>query len=659
MPRKKTHKEFIEEQKIKNPNLIFFGKYDGNKTPIKAKCTICNYSWEPYPCHLSKTKHSGCPRCAGRAPYTAKEYKERLKKDNPTIINTEDYVDTSTSIWFKCLICDHTWKSTPGHLVGNNPHGCRKCKNKIAGEKKRKSYKEFAALLQKNNPSVRVIGKYISMTENIKVECKKCKHKWEPKAGDVARGTSRCKDCGNKSSSIKRTKDPAIFAKELKKVHPDYKIIKGYTQNKEKVILKCSHQHTFPANPYEVLNGHGCPLCAHNGTSFAEKFIVHSLKQTLGNENVIERDRKLIGKEIDILIPEYKIAIEYGSWYWHKNKLNNDFDKQKLCIQKDFKPIVIYDSVTEAQSINSVGFKNLYLYENDLGSQNNLSNLQQLVNDLLKTYFNKSPIKNFNNIKKLASNDSLPISTKDFQKKLTLKHPGYIVKGEYLGSKIHTEIICPKGHTITPTPNQILHKNYNCPECSKNKPNPKKMSKEDFNSKLKKKHPHITLIGEYKGLDEKAEFICNICKTSRITKASRVLYSKYGCNICSRKNAGLNQRKTHDEFVMQLKKIKPTIEVIGKYELSSKNILVRCKTCQHEWDAEPGHLLTKEKRGCPKCAKKKVIAASQKKLKCIETNKVFPSAKQADIHYGFAKGTVSRSCRTGNPAKNNLHFHYI
>ena len=98
MPRKKTHKEFIDEQKIKNQNLIFFGEYDGNKTPIKAKCTICNYSWKPYPCHLSKTKHSGCPRCAGRAPYTPKEYKQRLKKDNPTVVNTEDYVNTNTSI---------------------------------------------------------------------------------------------------------------------------------------------------------------------------------------------------------------------------------------------------------------------------------------------------------------------------------------------------------------------------------------------------------------------------------------------------------------------------------------------------------------------------------------------------------------------------------
>ena len=253
-----------------------------------------------------------------------------------------------------------------------------------------------------------------------------------------------------------------------------------------------------------------------------------------------------------------------------------------LCSKKGYRPIVIFDSVKGINQVKKAGFKNLFIYENDLGSEEGLKNLEDLVNYLLKKYFKKSPIKNFTKIKKSASNDSLPVSKIDFQKKLTIKHPGFKVTGEYLGSKISTEIICPKGHIINTTPNQILHDDYNCPICSKNKPNPRKMNREEFVSRLNEKHPNIKLLGKFSGLDEKANFKCTKCNKSRNTKASNVLYSKYGCNICARKQNGLKSRTTHEEFVKKLENIKPGIIVLGKYRTSKDHIRVKCKVCKHE-----------------------------------------------------------------------------
>ena len=38
---KKTHEEFVSEAQLLNPNLVFLGKYDGNKNPIATKCKVC------------------------------------------------------------------------------------------------------------------------------------------------------------------------------------------------------------------------------------------------------------------------------------------------------------------------------------------------------------------------------------------------------------------------------------------------------------------------------------------------------------------------------------------------------------------------------------------------------------------------------------------
>lgn len=57
------------------------------------------------------------------------------------------------------------------------------------------------------------------------------------------------------------------------------------------------------------------------GTSFAEKEIVSFIK-SIYKGDIIENSRKLLGgKEIDIYIPEYKVAIELNGIYWHSNAL--------------------------------------------------------------------------------------------------------------------------------------------------------------------------------------------------------------------------------------------------------------------------------------------------------------------------------------------------
>ena len=64
----------------------------------------------------------------------------------------------------------------------------------------------------------------------------------------------------------------------------------------------------------------GCPKCKRNSTSLPEQILYLYVKKHF--PDALNRN-KLHGVEYDILIPSIKIAIEYDSSYWHKNKDTN------------------------------------------------------------------------------------------------------------------------------------------------------------------------------------------------------------------------------------------------------------------------------------------------------------------------------------------------
>lgn len=59
----KTHEEFIEEMKVKNPKVKIIGKYINNRTKILCECITCGHVWSAEPGSLLKAKGTGCPKC--------------------------------------------------------------------------------------------------------------------------------------------------------------------------------------------------------------------------------------------------------------------------------------------------------------------------------------------------------------------------------------------------------------------------------------------------------------------------------------------------------------------------------------------------------------------------------------------------------------------
>ena len=59
---------------------------------------------------------------------------------------------------------------------------------------------------------------------------------------------------------------------------------------------------------------------------------------------------------------------------------------------------------------------------------------------------------------------------------------------------------------------------------------------------------------------------------------------------------------THEDFIAEMARSMPTIEVIGKYVNANRRIKVKCKECGFVWDAAPANL--KRGDGCRKCGAK-------------------------------------------------------
>lgn len=133
----KTHEEYIEELKIKNPSIIAIGRYINHITKIRHKCLIHNYEWETTPSDILSGR--GCPMCRGekirdKLVKSHDEYVNELSIVNKNIIVLEKYINARTKIKHKCLICGLEWDACPDSLLHDG--GCPNCKNKSIGEKK-------------------------------------------------------------------------------------------------------------------------------------------------------------------------------------------------------------------------------------------------------------------------------------------------------------------------------------------------------------------------------------------------------------------------------------------------------------------------------------------------------------------------------------------
>lgn len=378
-----------------------------------------------------------------------------------------------------------------------------------------RTHEQFVDELKLINPSVKVLSTYTKAVEPVKVECIKCHRIWNPRAYSLLQGKG-CAHCsalrGARYNTGKtKRKTQTEFVQEIQSVNPDI-IVKGrYESNKSVISFMCKRcGNIWDTKAYSVLQGHGCPRCAKSGTSFMEQYIYYSFVKLLGDSSVLSRDRNIVGMELDIVIPEYKIAFEPGNWGLHKKNIKRDAEKRKRCQEKGIRLITIYDKFNGKE----MPFSNdCFIFQDDLRKSNHdiILNLVYSLFDLLNIQkrFTSTEIQE---IEDWSYEHSKSMLHEEFVERMKIINPDITILDKYVNTSQKIRVRCKKcGNMWLAVPANILYGD-GCRKCGIIKAHePFVRNMDDFIIELSEKNPDIEILGEYVGRHKPIKARCKIC----------------------------------------------------------------------------------------------------------------------------------------------------
>ena len=186
---------------------------------------------------------------------THDEYVAELAVKNPDVTVVGEYVNARTKIEHRCR-CGKIWSVEPNTLLTrDSERGCKSCGDKKRGVARRKEHNQYVAEVAAKNPSVTVVGEYVSQDKKIALICANG-HRWDALPDNVLRGGS-CLKC---SRSKKKTHSE--YVAELRLKNPEIKVVGKYVNAREKVEHECAEGHRWKTSPSVTLKGHGCPHCS-------------------------------------------------------------------------------------------------------------------------------------------------------------------------------------------------------------------------------------------------------------------------------------------------------------------------------------------------------------------------------------------------------------
>ena len=317
-----------------DPNILTLGS--GQK--VWWKCSE-GHEWQAPIDRRSQGK--GCPYCSGR---NAIKGENDLQTINPTLAKEWNYEknngltpmdvlpNSNKKVWWKCSK-GHEWQVTINSR--NNGVGCPYCSGRYAvrGENDLQTVNPTLAKewnYEKNNG----LTPMDVLPNSNKKAWWKCSegHEWQAKISNRNNG-SGCPHCAGqcivKGENDLQTVNPVLGEEWNYEKNDGLTPMDVLPNSNKKVWWKCSKGHEWQATISNRNSGNGCPVCnSERKTSFPEYELMYYLKRS--GLDVIHSYRAK-GYELDIYIPSLRIAIEYDGYYWHKNRIRKDIEKNYKC----------------------------------------------------------------------------------------------------------------------------------------------------------------------------------------------------------------------------------------------------------------------------------------------------------------------------------------
>ena len=302
---------------------------------------------------------NGCPYCAGKRaipgkndlatlyPDIAKQWDE--KKNGCEIPDTL-LPQSRKKSWWRCDK-NHLWEAPVRYRY--NGHGCPYCTRQKSIKGENDLLTMHPHLAQQWDDDKNDLQPQDVTCGSGRIVWWKCDlgHSWEAMVKKRVSGHG-CPYCSGRRAllgfnDLKTTHPDLVRQWDIKKngnITPDM-VTSGTC---EKAWWVCDKGHSWESVIRGRANGGvGCPYCVHH-ISKAEQDIADYVSALIGEENVIQSDRSVLqGKELDIYIPSYNIAIEFNGIYWHtesqgKNS-NYHYSKWQECKDKGIQLITIWE----------------------------------------------------------------------------------------------------------------------------------------------------------------------------------------------------------------------------------------------------------------------------------------------------------------------------
>lgn len=344
-----TTAQFINQAKKvhKNKYDYSFVQYVNSWTQVKIICPAHTAFTQLPSNHLAG---KGCPKCKNtqtsiRCKHNLKKFIDKAQKVHGDLYNYSkvNYKLDNQKVVIICKEHGEFKQVVRSHLSGN---GCPRC----AGFNV--SFEEFVQksnAVHKNKYDYSVAEKnYTGVRSKVVIVCP-IHGKFKQSPGIHLHGVG-CFQCGKMKAAQKRTLTTEEFSSRSKLIHNnfyDYSKTQ-YIGNKKNVVIVCPKHGEFEQSAGNHFMGKGCPKCVGK-ISKGEIEVVDFLKSL--NVKVQTNVRNIIPpKELDIVLPEHKIAIEYNGLYWHSSAISN-FNK--------------FAHKTKSDACQKVGYRLIHIFSDD------------------------------------------------------------------------------------------------------------------------------------------------------------------------------------------------------------------------------------------------------------------------------------------------------
>lgn len=316
-------------------------EYINAVTPIRLKCKAGHIRYATTNGILSRGTGTKCKECSGTSASGKKlqsTVDAEFSKAGYTIIG--EYQGALTKVLAKNNTCGHTYLVLPSAVSRGRTVLCPTCHSR------RSNYTHEDFVQELVPVGLIPVGTYTGMKNNISVINTKCNHEYSVNPGHLLYDGIgvHCAVCSGLGSSIKTR-----FLSKL--ADNNIELEDEYTTVNASIIVKnnnCGHRYNvIPNNVAQADSGLICRICTPTQqVSKGEVEILEFIKHKY-NGWIETSDRTLLdGKELDIVIPDLGIAIEYNGVFWHSEEklgANYHLDKTKKANSMGFRLIHIYD----------------------------------------------------------------------------------------------------------------------------------------------------------------------------------------------------------------------------------------------------------------------------------------------------------------------------